>query len=119
MSKPRGRMQWDDNGAHLDEIVLTNVTFHIERMSQHGWWLGIHDPETGEHLSLWWSARGELVVEHDFRNLTENVRGPLLYHLGPWRDRRGSEHRCEVDKADHKRCRCECGSTRRNPEVPS
>lgn len=106
------RIQHDDDGATLDEIVLTDVTFHIERMSHHGWWIGVSDPKTNERLSIWLSATAEPVVEHDFV-MTAKVCGPLLYHGSAWRDRRGTEHRCEVDEP-HVRCRCECGTTRRN-----
>lgn len=112
------RFQYDDNGTHLDEIVLTGVTFHIERMSQHGWWLGVDDPETGQHLSMWWAATAEPVVEEDFADVRHYLRGPLLYHAPPWRDRKGGEHRCEIH-GDHKLCRCECGATTTNDNPPA
>ena len=108
----QGRFQWDDDGNSLDEIVLTDVTFHIERMSHHGWWLGVHDPKTGQNLSLWWRQTAEPVVEHDFIDVRQDIRGPLLYDCPTrWTDRHHGEHRCEVEKP-HNRHRCECGATK-------
>lgn len=106
------RFQFD--GSQLDEIVLSGVTFHIERMSHHGWWLGVTDEDTGEHLSLWWQATGELVIETDRFDGAELVQRPPVHYACPthWIDRRGGEHRCEVDK-EHARHRCECGATKK------
>lgn len=115
--KSYDRFQYDDDGDQLDEIVLSNVTFHIERMSQHGWWLGVDNRETGEHLSMWFHASAQPNLEHDFHGTQKVIRGPLLYHGPVWRDRRGAEHRCEVETPGHVRCRCECGATRRSEEV--
>lgn len=113
------RFQYD--GDDLDEIVLSNVTFHIERMSHHGWWLGVRDPKTGEDLSMWWSATAEPVLETDQWRGAEIInREPLAYWCDHrWADRRGSEHQCVVGNLaaernpDHVRHRCECGATTR------
>ena len=44
MTKPRKRkaveIRPDDSGA-VDEIVAKNAGIHIERMSNHGWYIGI------------------------------------------------------------------------------
>ncbi len=110
------RFQYDDDGRSLDEIVLTGVTLHLERMSHHGWWMSAHDPATGDRVALHWTATREPVVEREgFDRVETVIRGPLLYHAdGSWSDRR-ADHRCEVDAPAHRRCRCECGATRKAP----
>lgn len=106
---PLDRFQW--NSGELDEIVLTGVTFHIERMSHHGWWMSVRDPKTGEDVHLWWRAIAEPVVESSFTSAAQKDHGPLLYRCPHrWKDRRGGEHRCELDQ-DHRRHHCECGAT--------
>lgn len=104
------RMQWD--GDQLDEVVLSNVTFHIERMSHHGWWMAIDDRETGERIDFWWHASAEPVVEYgDWADVEQVNREPLAYPCDTrWTDRRGSEHQCESEKAGHVQHRCECGA---------
>lgn len=109
------RFQYDDDGDSLDEIVLCGVTFHIERMSHHGWWMAVHDPETGERADFWWHSAAEPVMETDgFARAEQIIRGPLTYACPTrWTDRRYGEHRCEVEKSGHVQHRCECGATRK------
>ena len=106
------RIKFDDDGDQLDEIVLTGVTVHMERMSHHGWWMVMRNPETGESVDLWWQATAEPVVDDAYPSVKHVIHGPLGCHGPPWIDRKGGDHRCDVDKFEHVRCRCECGATK-------
>lgn len=98
------RIQYDAD--ELDEIVLTNVTLHLERMSHHGWYLGGY--RDGEHLSVWFEASQEPVVdEGDWKELEHTHHGPLTYACPV----RWDGHRCEVEKKNHRVHKCECGAS--------
>ena len=88
---PHDRLQWD--GDDLDEVVLSNVVVHMERMSHHGWWMAIDDRETGERVDFWWHASGEPVVEGGFPSAEQVTREPLAYACPyRWTDRREGQH---------------------------
>lgn len=43
------RILWNRRGEDIDEIVLHNVTVHVEQMDKRCWWIGIH----GEDGTYW------------------------------------------------------------------
>ena len=36
------RIQWNERGGCIDEIVVHNAAVHIEQMSDSCWWIGIY-----------------------------------------------------------------------------
>ncbi len=40
--KPVDRILWNERGGDIDEIVLHNVTVHVEQMSDNCWWIGVY-----------------------------------------------------------------------------
>jgi len=59
MTKPRKRkaveVRPDDDGG-IDEIVAKNAGIHIERMSNHGWYIGI-EASDGSTWQFWLGAK--------------------------------------------------------------
>lgn len=39
------RILWNERDKDIDEIVLHNVTVHVEQMDDRCWWIGIYDPD--------------------------------------------------------------------------
>lgn len=110
------RIQYD--GDQLDEVVLSDCMFHIERMGHHGWWMAAY--RDGKRISFWFSMSHEPVVEMDCGQVdgVETIhREPLAYWCQTaWTSRTG-DHQCEIEKP-HKDHRCECGAVRRVRPCP-
>ena len=106
------RITFDGDYAHLDEVVIEDALVHIERMSQHGWYIGIY--KDGKGLQTWCQD----LVLGDFSEFAQVVdtREPLLGCGVEWEGSDRRPHRCDFMKdADHPRSGrhiCECGSYR-------
>ncbi len=36
------RIRWNERGKDIDEIVMQDVSVHVEQMSDRCWWIGIY-----------------------------------------------------------------------------
>lgn len=88
----------------LDEVVLTGVTLHIERMSWHDWWFCAD--KDGEQIDFY-AADLQISDQDGFSDLVQ-VREPLLGCDVEW-GKYPRFHRCERTKPNHRKHVCECG----------
>lgn len=102
------RIVYDGPGDDdLNEIVLSNVSIHLERTSQHDW-----------HVVIWRDGYQCLDLRAGNLRITEQIGfSDLVRHDPPllgcnfrW-DAIDKEHRCQHDKVDHKGSHvCDCGT---------
>lgn len=99
------------DGDHPDELVLTGVTVHLERMSWHSWWGEIILP-SGVSVDL---AFRDLNIDFEAKDeaaLPISYGPDLLGCTTEWSSH-GRLHRCRINPnqhADSLRHLCECGS---------
>lgn len=108
------RWQFDGDTDHLDELVVHNATIHLEAMDAAGHhWMLMIDRADGLRLHL--HVGDVTVYETEGADLlATTVGGPLLLDCDASWESQGRRHICAVEKRpNHKRHRCDCGSTRR------
>ena len=60
------RYQGEGKARHIDEIVASAVSVHVEQMDTHSWFMSIEDAD-GTYHQLWFgteSRRGKVVFRH-------------------------------------------------------
>lgn len=100
------RITYDGDRNHLDEIVLTGATVHLEAMNTHDWTL-IIDAAGGGHITL--NARDVHVYETDGVEHLTRFDPPLLGCPVEWETKGWRTHRCRRAATGHRKHRCECG----------
>jgi len=100
------RITFDGDRHHLDEIVLTGATVHVERMSTHDWTLIIDAPTGRIQLDV----RDLLITERIGLDDLITIDPPLLGCAVEWAVDY-THHRCDrTDGIPHRVHVCECGA---------
>jgi hypothetical protein len=111
------RVTFDGDITRLDEVVLSGVDLHIERLDTHEWMIRVTRPE---RISYGPTIRPALVLHLHGNDLTVydeegtdhiTTMGPPPILCKEWKDRQGIRHECHSVKP-HKRHRCTCGKWR-------
>lgn len=104
------RVTFDGDRDHLDEIVLTGTTVHLEALGTHDYMLILSGPgERHVHLNV----RDPRIFEERAVDDLVRIREPLLGCSVEWETGDGRRHRCDrgdFDGKTHRKHKCDCGA---------
>jgi hypothetical protein len=112
------RVTFDGDITRLDEVVLSGVDLHIERLDTHEWMIRVTrtaqvdltDASPVDPLVLHMHG-SDLAVSDEEGTDPITTMGPPPILCNEWNDRQGIRHECHSVKP-HKRHRCTCGKWR-------